>query len=184
MELFEQAQDEVSRTLAAVDDWDTPSTCPGWTVRDVAGHLIWGQLQLAAWASGSADPSPAGAPGTPHPAVLTGDDPVATWKSARAAADAALTEESLARLITLPGLGEVPVAGVVSLLVCDLTVHAWDIGHAVGQDVRLPAPLVAAALEWARGRAIRRPGFFGPELTPPPDADAQTRMLAFLGRAA
>jgi hypothetical protein len=28
------------------------------------------------------------------------------------------------------------------------------------------------------------PGFFGPELTPPPDADEQTRWLAYLGRAA
>ncbi len=27
-------------------------------------------------------------------------------------------------------------------------------------------------------------GFFGPELTPPTDVDEQTRMLAFLGRAA
>jgi hypothetical protein len=34
------------------------------------------------------------------------------------------------------------------------------------------------------GRVVRRSGFIGPELTPPEDADEQTRMLAFLGRAA
>lgn len=170
--------------LAEVDDWDTLSTCPGWTVRDVAGHLVWGQLQLAAWASGGADPSPAGAPGTPNPAVIAGDDPVAAWKLARAAVDAVLTEEALTRLVSLPGMGDVPVAGIMSLLVCDMTTHTWDIGHALGYPVRLPAPLVKASHEWALAHLVRRPGFFGPELTPSPDADDQTRMLAFLGRAA
>ncbi|TDV53592.1 hypothetical protein [Actinophytocola oryzae] len=70
------------------------------------------------------------------------------------------------------------------MLTCDITTHSWDIGHPLGQSVRLPAALVAAAHEWARAHAVRVPGFFGPELTPAPDADAQTRMLAFLGRAA
>ena len=35
-----------------------------------------------------------------------------------------------------------------------------------------------------RGNILRVPGFFGPELAPPPDIDEQTRWLAFLGRAA
>jgi len=186
MELYRHAQDEIDKTLAAVtpSGWDTPSTCPGWTVRDVAGHVIWGQLQLRAWATGEADPSPAGAPGTPHPAVLAGDDPLATWRSARASADAVLTPETLARTTTISGMGEVPVAAVVGLLVCDLTTHTWDMGHALGQEVRLPAELVAASDDWARAHVVRAPGFFGPELPAPPDADAQTRMLAFLGRTA
>jgi uncharacterized protein (TIGR03086 family) len=185
MELYRQAQDEFDKTLTTVapSDWDTPSACADWTVRDVAGHVIWGQRQLAAWATGGTDPSPEGAPGTPHPAVMTGDDPLATWRSARAEADAALTTESLARLTTIPGMGEVPLVAIVALLTCDLTAHTWDIGHPLGQAVRLPAPLVAASHGWALAHLVRRPGFFGPELTPPPDADDQTRMLAFLGRA-
>jgi hypothetical protein len=31
---------------------------------------------------------------------------------------------------------------------------------------------------------MRGPGAFGPELTPPPGADEQTKLLAFLGREA
>jgi hypothetical protein len=31
---------------------------------------------------------------------------------------------------------------------------------------------------------IRRPGFFGPRLDPPADADVQTEFLYFLGRRA
>jgi uncharacterized protein (TIGR03086 family) len=186
MELYRQTQDEFDKTLAAVapSGWDTPSTCPGWTVRDIAGHVTWAQDQLRAWATGGENPSPAGAPGAPHPGVLTGEDPLATWRSARAAADAVLTPETLARTTEIPGMGEIPVAAVVALLQCDLTAHTWDIAHPLGQAVQLPEPLVMAAHEWALAHAVRAPGFFGPELTPAPHADAQTRMLAFLGRAA
>jgi uncharacterized protein (TIGR03086 family) len=137
-----------------------------------------------AWATGEADPPPTGAPGAPHPGVLAGDDPVATWREARASTDAVLTPETLARTTMLPGMGEIPVAAVTELLTCDLTVHTWDLGHPLGLAVRLPDPLVTATHEWGRAHAVRAPGYFGPELTPPPDADAQTRMLAFLGRAA
>lgn len=180
MELYEKAQNEFDTILAAVpeDGWDRPSMCREWTVRDVAGHVIWGQHQLRAWVTGAPDPARDGAPGTPHPAVMTGDDPVATWRAARMVPSGA----ELDRSATLPGLGEVPVPGLMALLVTDLTAHTWDIGHALGLPVDLPSPLVAASFAWAREHVVRRPGFFGPELTPAPDADDQTRMLAFLGR--
>lgn len=186
MELYQHAQDEFEKALAAMapSDWDRPSTCPGWTVRDVAGHVTWAQRQLRAWATGTADPAPFGGPGSPHPATaLTSDDPLAEYREARAEANAVLTEETLATPTTIPGMGEVPIAAVVALLLCDTTVHTWDLGHPVGQKIELPAPLVTASHEWARAHAVRTPGFFGPELTPSAGADAQTRMLAFVGRA-
>ena len=181
MDLYRHAQDGFDAVLAAVrdDQWDTPSACAEWSVRDVAGHVVWGQRQLRAWAAGEDYAETAGAPGAPHPAVLAGADPVETW---RAALVGALTDEELGRPVSLPGLGEIPVAGIVALLTTDLVAHSWDIGSAAGQDVRLPPELVAVAFAWARANAVRRPGFFGPELVPPDGADEQTRMLAFLGR--
>jgi hypothetical protein len=50
--------------------------------------------------------------------------------------------------------------------------------------VRLDPVLVPVAFDWALANVVRRPGFFGPEITPPADADEQTRMLAYFGRAA
>jgi hypothetical protein len=50
--------------------------------------------------------------------------------------------------------------------------------------VRLDPELLPGAFAWARDNVVRAPGFFGPELEPPPDADEQTRWLAYLGRAA
>lgn len=183
--LYKQAQDAFDEVVAAVgaDRWDAPSACPQWSVRDVAGHVIWGQRQLRAWAIGEDYAEGRGAPGSPHPAVLAPGDPVPAWRQAREEAVAALTEENLGRLITLPGLGEVPIAGIVTLLITDQVAHAWDIGHALGAAVRIDPVLVAVAFDWSRAHAVRRPGFFGPERTPPEDADEQTRMLAFLGRA-
>jgi uncharacterized protein (TIGR03086 family) len=184
VETYRRAQDEFDAVVAAVEaeQWDLPSACAGWTVRDVAGHVIWGQRQLRAWATCEDYAEAAGAPGAPRPSVLVEDDPLAVWRAAREATDPTLTVTTLARTTTLVGLGEVPIAAVVTLLTTDLTAHTWDIGHALGGEVRLDPTLVRLAFDLARANVVRRPGFFGPELVPPPESDEQTRMLAFLGR--
>jgi uncharacterized protein (TIGR03086 family) len=185
MQWYRRAQDTIDGVLADVpaDAWERPSACTEWTVRDVAGHTIWGQRQLRAWATGAEYADGSGAPGSPHPAPLTGDDPFGTWRTARAEALETLTPEALDRTTELPGLGEIPVAALLELLGADHLAHAWDIAHGVGIDLRYDEALLPGAFAWARKNVLRRPGFFGPELTPPADADEQTRFLAFLGRA-
>jgi uncharacterized protein (TIGR03086 family) len=186
MQLYRRAQDDFEAVLAAVrpDQWDAPSECPEWTVRDVAGHAIWGQRQLRAWATGTDYADRRGAPGAPHPGEMAGSDPVPIWRAARAESVATLTPEALARTTSITGMGEVRLAAIVTLLTTDLVAHTWDIGHALGTDVRLDPALVTVAFDWARANVVRRPGFFGPELTPPEGSEEQVRMLAFLGRAA
>jgi uncharacterized protein (TIGR03086 family) len=183
---YRRAQDGFDAVLSAVPvgGWDAPSECELWTVRDVAGHVIWGQEQLAHWATGQDYGRADGAPGAPHPAAMAGTDPLSTWHTARTAADDTLTDEALRRTVTLPGLGETPLSGIVTLLVTDLLAHSWDIGHALDLKVRLDPDLVSGSFAWARDHVIRVPGFFGPELMPPASADEQTRWLAYLGRAA
>jgi uncharacterized protein (TIGR03086 family) len=185
-ELYRRAQDGFDAVITAVgrEQWEQPSTCIGWTVRDVAGHVIWGQHQMRAWATGAEYTDTSGAPGSPHPAVVAGEDPVASWRAAREAAAAALTGKAFARTVSLPGIGEVPLAAVVTLLITDQVTHSWDIGHALARDVRLDPELVEVAFAWARKNVVRASGFFGPELAPPEGGDEQARMLAFLGRAA
>lgn len=184
LESYRRAQDGFDAILAAVrpEQWDAPSACSLWTVRDVAGHVIWGQEQLRAWATGEEYGRDTGRPGAPHPGEMAGTDPVATWRAARASCVEALTEEALRRMVSITGIGEVPVAGVLILWITDQVAHTWDIGHALGLDVRLDPDLVAIAFEWGREHVVRRPGFFEPETTPPPDADEQTRLMAYLGR--
>jgi uncharacterized protein (TIGR03086 family) len=186
MQQYRRAQDDFDAVLAAVrpDQWDAPSACSEWTVRDVAGHVIWGQRQMRAWATGADYADGRGAPGAPHPGELTGPDPVAVWRAARAESVSALTPEALGRTTSITGMGEVSIAAIVTLLTTDFVAHTWDIGHPLGMAVRLDPALVTLAFDWARSNMVRRPGFFGLELTPPAGSDEQTRMLAFLGRAA
>jgi uncharacterized protein (TIGR03086 family) len=183
---YQRAQDGFDTILAAVPprQWDAPSACELWTVRDVAGHVIWAQEQLRHWANGTEYGNDTGAPGASHPAELAGDDPLATWRTAREATAATLTADALARTVPLTGLGDVPLAGVLTLLVTDTVAHTWDIGQPLGLDVRLDPELVEIAFAWSRQYVVRQPGFFGPEQTPGPDADEQLKLMAYLGRVA
>lgn len=185
MQGYRKAQDDFDAVLAAVrpEQWDAPSECTEWTVRDVAGHAIWGQRQIQAWATGADYADRRGAPGAPHPGEMAGPDPVAVWRAARAESEVTLTPGALGRTTSITGMGEVPLAAIVTLLTTDLVAHTWDVGHALDMDVRLDPALVTVAFDWARSNVVRRPGFFGPEVTPPAGSDEQTRMLAFLGRA-
>jgi uncharacterized protein (TIGR03086 family) len=181
---YRRAQDAFEAVLTAVpsEEWDMPSMCAEWAVRDVAGHLIWGQNQLRHWALGQEYGNLDGAPGAAHPAVLATSDPLQTYHQARAAADECLSEQTLNRPVRLPALGETPLSALIPLLITDHLGHAWDIGHALGVDARFDDDLVSVSYDWARTHILRAPGFFGPELLSPPEADAQTRWLAYLGR--
>lgn len=184
LDAYQRAQHTLDAVLAGVpaDRWDTPSMCEGWTVRDVAGHVIWGQEQTRCWATGDEYGEMRGAPGAAHPRELAGDNPFTTWRAARAATLEVLTSDALGRTVTLPALGEIPLTGVLTLLVTDQLAHAWDIARPLDVDLRIDPELLPGSFAWARDNAVRAPGFFGPELTPPPDADELTRWLAFLGR--
>jgi uncharacterized protein (TIGR03086 family) len=186
MEPYRRAQDIFDAVLAAVPakKWESPSACAQWTLRDVAGHVIWGQEQLRHWATGQQYGRTDGAPGALHPGDLAATNPVETFRSVRVAAVESLTREALGRTVRLPGVGDQPLASIITLLVTDHLAHTWDIAHALQLDIRLDIDLVAGSLAWARDNVVRFPGFFGPELSPPPDADEQARWLAYLGRAA
>ena len=87
------------------------------------------------------------------------------------------------RVVTLP-FGEMPARDGLGFPLGDLLVHTWDLARAIGADDRLDAEacaVVYANLEPIDG-SIRAPGFFGPKLEPAPGADAQDRLLAFVGR--
>ena len=72
------------------------------------------------------------------------------------------------------------------ILTSDVLVHTWDLARATGLDERLdPAEVERAEADMrSMGDALRTPGVCGPELVAPPDADPQTKLLAFMGRRA
>ena len=75
--------------------------------------------------------------------------------------------------------------GVVAVAT-DLLVHGWDLSRAIGADERLDPELVDACAAWFAtvARSYRAGGAVGPRPATPPDADAQTLLLADFGRTA
>jgi uncharacterized protein (TIGR03086 family) len=156
-------------------DWDVPSPVPEWTARDVVGHLTtW----FPGFLAGSGVELPAG------PSV--DDDPVAAWEHQTAAVQALLDDPARAdSTIANPHLGEMTVAGATDrIYTADVFMHTWDLARATGQDDRLDPGFCAALVEGMERmeEAIRSSGQFGARVPVPDDADAQTRLLGFIGR--
>lgn len=184
LERYVRAQNVFDRVVAAVptNGWDEPSACAEWTRRDVLGHVIWGQELVGNLASGRRNDSRLGAPGAPNPGQLAAHDPVATWRAARDASLSALSTEALGRTVTLQAVGDVSLESFVTALTTDFLAHAWDIGATAGIEALFDPDLLPGRLDWASAKAVRGPGMFGPELSPPAGSDSQARLLALLGR--
>jgi uncharacterized protein (TIGR03086 family) len=165
------------------DQWDAPTPCSEWTVRDLVGHLAGEQLWVVDLVR---DGRTVAEVGDRYDGDVLGEDPVATWDSAVAGAlDAFREEGALDRTVSLSS-GDTPATAYCSQMTADAVVHAWDLSRAIGADERLPRRLVDFALQEFTPYADSLPstGLFDGPLDVPAEADAQTRLLAMLGRRA
>lgn len=160
---------------------DDPTPCAGWTVRDVANHLVGGmQVFAALLGSGDADEDPT--------RDWIGDDLAAAYAAAadadRAAwsAPGALDGEVALSFATLPAT----LAGIIHLT--ELVVHGLDLAVATGREEQVDEGLAADLLGRMRAMggidAFRAPGFFGVELPTSPADPAHRQLLAYVGREA
>ncbi|WP_447040645.1 TIGR03086 family metal-binding protein [Streptomyces sp. DSM 118878] len=180
---------ESLRVLAAARDaadWELPTPCEGWTLRGLVTHMTAQHHGFAAAARG------VGADLTHWIEQDLGHDPLTRYEESVRHVLAAFAEEHegspLDRRFDLPELGgRFPGRVAVGFHLVDQVVHAWDVARTLGLTVRLPGPVVDAALAVARrvptdpGR--RGPGAaFAPPLPTPPGASALDETLALLGR--
>ncbi len=87
--------------------------------------------------------------------------------------------------VPAPGGGEMPAAVGASILSLEFLLHGWDFAQASGQQLPVSDEVVAYVQALADpiippGRAR---GAFGAEVTPPTDATALQRLVAFSGRS-
>jgi uncharacterized protein (TIGR03086 family) len=156
--------------------WDHPAPCEGWVARDVVRHLVeWFPSFLKAGADVDLPKGPS-----------VDDDPVAAWTVHSAAVQALLDDPATpGKVLKNPHLGEVPLDRAIAMFyTTDVFMHTWDLARATGQDERLDPDRCAVILEGMRpmDAALRSSGHYGPVVEVAEDADAQTRMLAFIGR--
>lgn len=136
--------DRTAAMLEGLDEaqWNAPSLCEGWRVRDVAGHLVWrlggSSWQLVKSTAGAylgrhVDPSAAIA----DLGVREGSRPV----------------EELPRALRSIAEGKVRARNRVSITeLTEAVVHAYDMSEALGEELRL-SPRSTAAVMLARLRA-------------------------------
>ncbi|KAK1183098.1 TIGR03086 family metal-binding protein [Streptomyces sp. NBS 14/10] len=163
------------------DQWDDPTPCSEWTVRDLVNHLAVEQMWVPPLVR---EGRTIAEQGDSFEGDLLGDDPVAAWdKAATAAREAFTAPGALERTVEL-SYGESPAAEYCAEITIDAAVHAWDLARAIGADERIPKPLVDFSVRAVAPYAaeLEKSGMFAAAVEPPSGADAQTRLLALLGR--
>ncbi|GGO69329.1 TIGR03086 family metal-binding protein [Nonomuraea cavernae] len=162
--------------VRGVRSWDAPSPVAGWAARDVVRHLTeWFPGFLA---SGAGIELPQGA--------SVDEDPVAAWQVHCDGVQAVLDDAATAhRELVNRHVGSLPVAAAIDqFYTVDVFMHTWDLSRATGQDDRLDPEFCARLLAQMEQmeEALRASGQYGAPVEVPAGADAQTRLLGFIGR--
>ncbi|MGM1061523.1 TIGR03086 family metal-binding protein [Saccharothrix sp. Mg75] len=160
--------------------WDRGTPCAGWSVRDLVNHLVQEQL----WAPELLVGCTVEQVGDRFEGDRLGVDPLHSWVLAAGAAREAWIEPgALAKPVRL-SQGESTAEEYGWQMTSDLAVHAWDLARAVGAPERLDPDLAEAVLEYVEPHAAEwsAAGLFEDPVPVADDADAQTRLLALLGR--
>jgi uncharacterized protein (TIGR03086 family) len=174
--------DTVARVPA--DAWEQPAPCKGWVARDVVGHLVeW--IPGPGFLLGAFDVTTEAMPSVD-------DDPAAAWAVLRDAIQGALDDPDVAgRVADCGPPGRMSLEAAVDMTgTPDVLIHTWDLAQAAGLEVQLDPETVRRqvagldALPPDVDAAMRASGHYGARVVVPPDADDQTRLLAFMGRSA
>jgi len=157
--------------------WDLPTPCPDWTVRDLVGHLVLGHRRFAAALTG-------GTPPAPDVDLLGGDPETAYASSAEAMLAAFRADGALDRPVSIPA-GTLPGRVACELRVVEALVHGWDLARATGHSLEFSAGLVEESIAFSRLQLGRLPADrtpFGPSQPVADDAPPLDRLAALLGR--
>ena len=130
---------------------------------------------------------PPGSAGITLPAGPSVDeDPVGAWRIQTDAVQALLDDPDVAeREHDFPHIGRMSLGQAIDMIyTADVFMHRWDLARATGQDETLDPDQCAAMFEGMlpMDEALRESGHYGPRVDVPDDADAQTKLLAFIGR--
>jgi uncharacterized protein (TIGR03086 family) len=156
--------------------WQKPAPCDGWVALDVVRHLVdWIPAFLA---SAGGPPLPAGPP--------VDDDPAGAWITLSNGIQALLDDPvASASEISHPQAGTHRLDDAIAMFFLgDVVVHTWDLARATGLDETLDPDVVHDMLVGMEplDEMLRASGQYGPKVEVSPDADEQTRLIAFTGR--
>jgi uncharacterized protein (TIGR03086 family) len=179
--LHRRAVQHWAARVAAVrnDQWDDPTPCEKWSVRELVNHVVAEELWAAPLLSGKTVQEVGGQ----FDGDVLGADPRAR---ARMAADDAM---AIVEAVVPAGgrvqlsYGEEDMGEYVRQLSADHLIHGWDLGAATGGDVSMDPELVAEVGAWfsQREAVYRGAGAVGPRASG--SGDPASELLATFGRA-
>jgi uncharacterized protein (TIGR03086 family) len=182
--LFQRAVDEFDKRVQAVseDQWDGDTPCTEWSVRDLVNHVVAEDRWVRPLIEGKTIAEVGGA----LDGDLLGDDPKRAWKEAAEESVSAASSDGALTATCHVSFGDIPGEEYLSQVLSDNVVHSWDLARGVGADERLDPELVDFTHSYLAPQieAWRSAGAVGPALEVPDDADAQTKLLAMMGRKA
>lgn len=166
--------EEVNAVGAA---WRSQSPCTDWDARGVLEHVIGIHDVLILKPLGAKPRRPS-------------DDPVGRWTATCAALEELLTRSGPIEVgVHVPAVGTMPAsridaARLLPMLSLDVLVHTWDLSRAAGHRVHLDPVLCRTFLEElpSDGKALSGTGLYDSPFPVTVGSDAQTTLLARLGR--
>ncbi|CAM3270633.1 TIGR03086 family metal-binding protein [Stackebrandtia soli] len=157
--------------------YEAPTPCTGWNVRQLLDHLVRGQLWTNAVLNGRPLPD--------RSVDRLGADPAAAFAAAVATTRTVFAAPGMLERITSTPYGDLPGTTIVQMRIHEFLVHGWDLARATGRSTDLEPELASAALQQLQTRMVgkpRDPSAFAAEQPAPPTATAADRLAAYLGR--
>lgn len=162
------------------DRWEAPTPCREWTVRELANHVCGEDLWTVPLVAGSTIDEV----GDRFAGDVLGEDPIRTALAAAAEATRAVADALPRGDVVHLSYGDERLDEYVHQLAADHLIHGWDLAVATGGDPRLDPAVVAEVTTWfaEREEFYRQVGVIGPR--GPSHGDAQSELLAVMGRDA
>jgi uncharacterized protein (TIGR03086 family) len=169
-------------TQVGDDQWEAPTPCAGWTVRDLVGHVASGSEMAARLADGASRNEAIALLGIDH----LGDDPLAAVDQALDRQLVAFERPDIGVHVFHHPAGDMPGAQVINFRIGDLLVHQWDLARAIGADETLDPSVVQLVWDGIQPMLpmMSSVGVFGDGAsgTVGDDAPPQLRLLDAMGR--
>ena len=164
------------------DQWESPSDCDDWTVRELVNHIVTGNY----WAAelGRRDDH-RGRWATALDGDVLGDDPLRAYDDSSLVAAAAFRAPGAMEAPCAVSYGPVPGEVYCGHRFLDVLIHGWDVAASTGQDTTLDPELVEACFEVIEPQLdmLVGSGMFGtPARRPGRRRAARPQLLAVLGR--
>jgi uncharacterized protein (TIGR03086 family) len=182
LELHRRAVEAWQARVDAIDAdaWDNPTPCSDWTVRDLVNHVVYEELWMVPLLEGKTIADV----GDQFDGDVLGDDPLASARSASAAALASADELLPDNPTVHLSYADEKAHEYATQIAADHVIHGWDLAKGAGQDPTIDPEIVAFLAEWFPHHEdlYRSVGIIGErgELT----GDPQTDLLARFGRRA